>query len=81
MDKLLIRGGNPLRGTVTISGSKNSALPILAASILSEESLRIANVPHLNDVTTMIELLGTIGLDVTVAVSDTHLTLPTKRIV
>ena len=66
MDKLLIRGGNPLRGTVTISGSKNSALPILAASILSEESLRIANVPHLNDVTTMIELLGTIGLDVTV---------------
>lgn len=66
MDKLLIRGGNPLTGTVTISGSKNSALPILAASILSEESLRIANVPHLNDVTTMIELLGTIGLDVTV---------------
>ncbi len=66
MDKLLIRGGNPLRGTVTISGSKNSALPILAASILSEESLRITNVPHLNDVTTMIELLGTIGLDVTV---------------
>ncbi len=66
MDKLLIRGGNPLTGTVTISGSKNSALPILAASILSEESLRIVNVPHLNDVTTMIELLGTIGLDVTV---------------
>ena len=66
MDKLLIRGGNPLTGTVTISGSKNSALPILAASILSEASLRIANVPHLNDVTTMIELLGTIGLDVTV---------------
>jgi UDP-N-acetylglucosamine 1-carboxyvinyltransferase len=66
VDKLLIRGGNPLTGTVTISGSKNSALPILAASILSEESLRIANVPHLNDVTTMIELLGTIGLDVTV---------------
>tara|TARA_B100000586_G_scaffold210862_1_gene157982 strand:+ start:1840 stop:3108 length:1269 start_codon:yes stop_codon:yes gene_type:complete len=66
VDKLLIRGGNPLAGTVTISGSKNSALPILAASILSEESLRIANVPHLNDVTTMIELLGTIGLDVTV---------------
>lgn len=66
MDKLLIRGGNPLTGTITISGSKNSALPILAASILSEASLRIANVPHLNDVTTMIELLGTIGLDVTV---------------
>ena len=66
MDKLLIRGGNPLRGTITISGSKNSALPILAASILSEESLRIANVPHLNDVTTMIELLGTLGVDVTV---------------
>ena len=66
MDKLLIRGGNPLRGAITISGSKNSALPILAASILSEESLRIANVPHLNDVTTMIELLGTLGVDVTV---------------
>jgi len=55
-----------LTGTVAISGSKNSALPILASSILSEASLRISNVPHLNDVTTMIELLGTIGLDVTV---------------
>ena len=66
MDKLLIRGGSPLTGTVAISGSKNSALPILASSILSEASLRISNVPHLNDVTTMIELLGTIGLDVTV---------------
>ena len=55
-----------MTGTVAISGSKNSALPILASSILSEASLRISNVPHLNDVTTMIELLGTIGLDVTV---------------
>ena len=66
MDKLLIRGGRPLRGELKISGAKNAALPILAATLLAEEPLTIRNLPHLNDVTTMIELLGCMGVGVTV---------------
>ncbi|MEM1435043.1 MAG: UDP-N-acetylglucosamine 1-carboxyvinyltransferase, partial [Pseudomonadota bacterium] len=66
MDKLLIEGGHRLEGTLKISGSKNSALPILAAALLTPEPVQIANVPHLNDVTTMIELLGTLGADVVI---------------
>ena len=58
MDKFLIEGGLALHGEVTISGAKNSALPILASSLLSDEPMEIANVPHLHDVTTTIELLG-----------------------
>jgi UDP-N-acetylglucosamine 1-carboxyvinyltransferase len=66
MDKLQITGGRPLRGDVRISGAKNAALPILAASLLASESVSIGNVPHLRDVTTMIELLGRMGVAVTV---------------
>jgi UDP-N-acetylglucosamine 1-carboxyvinyltransferase len=66
MDKLQITGGRPLRGDVRISGAKNSALPILAASLLASEPVSIGNVPHLRDVTTMIELLGRMGVAVTV---------------
>jgi UDP-N-acetylglucosamine 1-carboxyvinyltransferase len=66
MDKLQITGGRPLRGDVRISGAKNAALPILAASLLASESVSIGNVPHLRDVTTMIELLGRMGVGVTV---------------
>ena len=61
MDKLIITGGQSLHGTVKISGAKNAVLPILAGSILSDESIRINNIPHLNDVTTMVELLGRMG--------------------
>lgn len=68
MDKLIIEGGVPLAGEVRISGAKNAALPILCASILSGEPLHVANVPHLRDVTTMLELLAQIG--VTVSVDD-----------
>lgn len=64
MDKLLITGGSPLSGDVRISGSKNAALPILAATLLSEEPVRLSNIPHLNDITTMIELLGCLGVEV-----------------
>lgn len=64
MDKLLIRGGNQLEGKIYASGAKNSALPILAASLLADSPLRVSNLPHLNDVTTMIELLGSMGLDI-----------------
>jgi len=64
MDKLAICGGVPLAGEIRISGAKNAALPILAASLLSAEALRVRNVPHLHDITTMIELLGSMGVDV-----------------
>lgn len=61
MDKLIINGGKPLFGDVNISGAKNSALPIMAATILSSDNVTLANVPHLKDVTTMMELLGQLG--------------------
>ncbi len=61
MDKLIINGGKPLFGDVIISGAKNAALPIMAATILASDNVTIANVPHLKDVTTMMELLGQLG--------------------
>ena len=66
MDKLAIRGGNSLSGTVTISGAKNAALPILAGTLLAEEPVTVGNVPHLKDVTTMLSLLQMMGVQVTV---------------
>lgn len=65
MDKLLIEGGPPLDGEVRISGSKNSALPILAATLLAEGPVHISNVPHLKDVTTMLALLRCMGVELT----------------
>jgi UDP-N-acetylglucosamine 1-carboxyvinyltransferase len=64
MDKLVIQGGAPLSGEVRISGAKNAALPILCASLLTREPLKIGNVPHLHDVTTMLNLLGQMGVAV-----------------
>jgi UDP-N-acetylglucosamine 1-carboxyvinyltransferase len=64
VDKLLIRGGVPLSGEVRISGAKNAALPIMCAALLSAEPLRLANVPHLRDVTTLLNLLGGMGVAV-----------------
>ncbi len=66
MDYFVIRGGKPLQGRIAISGAKNAALPILAASLLTSEELRLNNVPHLNDITTMVELLGALGAEVAV---------------
>ena len=66
MDKLLIKGGRTLAGKVTISGAKNAALPILAGTLLASEPVRISNVPHLKDVTTMLSLLQILGVQVTV---------------
>ena len=63
VDKLLIRGGKPLDGEIRISGAKNSALPILAATLLADEPVTVGNLPHLNDITTMIELLGRLGVE------------------
>ena len=64
MDKLLIRGGAPLAGEVRISGAKNAALPIMCAALLSAAPLRLTNVPHLRDVTTLLSLLGGMGVAV-----------------
>tara|TARA_B110000881_G_scaffold213205_1_gene223886 strand:+ start:4003 stop:5259 length:1257 start_codon:yes stop_codon:yes gene_type:complete len=66
VDKLAITGGAQLEGSVTISGAKNATLPILAATLLTDEPVCISNVPHLQDVTTTIELLGRMGAKVTV---------------
>ncbi len=66
MDKLIIQGGAVLLGEVWISGSKNAALPILSAALLSEGIVTIANLPHLQDVTTTIELLGALGVTVSI---------------
>lgn len=66
MEKLLIEGGKPLQGDVRISGAKNAVLPILAATLLAEGPMTIANVPHLQDVTTTMELLGRMGVSLTI---------------
>lgn len=65
VDKLLISGGAPLEGEVRASGAKNAALPILAATLLADGPTVVGNVPHLRDVTTTIELLGRMGVSVT----------------
>jgi UDP-N-acetylglucosamine 1-carboxyvinyltransferase len=66
MDKLQIQGGVPLEGEVRISGAKNATLPILAAALLADDPVMVANVPHLKDVTTTVELLGRMGATVTI---------------
>ncbi|MBV2134442.1 UDP-N-acetylglucosamine 1-carboxyvinyltransferase [Pseudomonas sp. MAP12] len=63
MDKLIITGGAPLDGEIRISGAKNSALPILAATLLASEPVTVRNLPHLHDITTMIELFGRMGVE------------------
>jgi len=72
MRKLVIRGGTPLHGEIRISGAKNAALPILAATLLAAEPVTIRNMPHLADVTTMVSLLRGMGVDVTI---DQHLSV------
>jgi UDP-N-acetylglucosamine 1-carboxyvinyltransferase len=64
--KLAITGGRPLAGDVRISGAKNACLPILAACLLADDEVTVGNVPHLRDITTTIELLGRMGVEVTV---------------
>jgi len=66
MDKLIISGGVCLNGEIAISGAKNSALPILAATLLVDEPVVVGNLPHLHDITTMIELLGCMGVGVSI---------------
>jgi len=66
MDKLMIKGGRPLCGEISISGAKNAALPILAATLLADDPVNISNVPHLHDVTTTIGLLAQMGSELTI---------------
>ena len=66
MDKLRVGGGRRLDGEIRISGAKNAALPILAGALLADAPVRITNVPHLQDITTTIELLGRLGVGVTI---------------
>ncbi|HET7569903.1 MAG TPA: UDP-N-acetylglucosamine 1-carboxyvinyltransferase [Gammaproteobacteria bacterium] len=66
MDKLLIQGGRRLEGEIRISGAKNATLPILAATLLADSPMTVGNVPHLHDVTTTIELLGRMGVGLTI---------------
>jgi UDP-N-acetylglucosamine 1-carboxyvinyltransferase len=66
MAKIVISGGEPLNGDVWISGAKNAVLPILAATLLADEPVTIGNVPHLHDVTTTMELLGQMGVQLTI---------------
>lgn len=65
MEKLLIRGGNKLSGKINCSGAKNAALPMIAATILSDEDITLKNLPYLQDITTMFELLGSMGANIT----------------
>ena len=66
MDKLIITGGAPINGEIPISGAKNAALPILAATLLADGPMLVSNVPHLHDVTTTMELLGDMGVQLVV---------------
>ena len=66
MDKLIITGGIPLEGEIRISGAKNAALPILAATLLADGPVKVGNIPHLQDITTTMELLGRMGVDLVV---------------
>ena len=64
MEKLLIKGGTSLKGEISCSGAKNAALPMIAATILSDEDIILKNLPYLQDITTMFELLGSMGADI-----------------
>jgi len=65
VDKLIIKGNKPLSGEIKISGAKNAALPILTASLLTNVPIQISNIPHLQDVTTIVSLLGQMGVNIT----------------
>lgn len=80
MQKLLVHGGKPLRGEVNISGAKNAALPILCATLLTEDPLQINNVPVLRDIATMLALLKQMGVHIETQPNPSNLTLTTKQI-
>ena len=75
MEQYVIKGGNPLNGEVEIGGAKNAALAILAAAIMTDETVTIENLPNVRDINVLLQAIAEIGA---MAVSYTHLTLPTK---
>jgi UDP-N-acetylglucosamine 1-carboxyvinyltransferase len=75
MDKIRIRGGKPLRGTVQVSGSKNAALPILIATLLTEENCRLRRVPDLQDIRTTLKVLDHIGVTCDAALGENRVDL------
>jgi UDP-N-acetylglucosamine 1-carboxyvinyltransferase len=83
MDKLIINGGRPLVGKINISGAKNASLPILAASLMCPDEITLRNLPHLQDITTMVHLLNSMGADIVIdenlnlAVNTANITNPT----
>ena len=64
MDSIRIRGGRPLEGEIEIFGAKNAALPLMAASLLTDETLTLSNIPHLTDITTLVHLLAQHGVEI-----------------
>src|SRR5262245_51817504 len=64
MDRIRISGGRSLKGEIQISGAKNAALPLMAAALLTDETLRLANLPHLADIVTMANLLAQHGVSI-----------------
>ncbi len=80
MDKFLIKGGKPLHGTVSISGAKNSALPLMAAALLTSDQVSVHNIPKVRDLITMSKLLAFMGASVSVTeipASDYTISAPT----
>src|ERR1051326_3803697 len=72
MDKFVIRGGNPLLGTVRISGAKNAALPAMAAALLTEEPIVLENIPQVRDIETTRRLLASMGAEVELGYGRAH---------
>jgi UDP-N-acetylglucosamine 1-carboxyvinyltransferase len=72
MDKLVIEGGKKLSGKVIVAGAKNAALPLMAACLVTEDPVRILNIPHLSDITTMASLLVQMGVDLSVESTKEH---------
>src|SRR5471032_1585375 len=73
MDKFVVRGGNPLLGTIKVSGAKNSALPCMAAAILTEDEIILENIPQVRDIDTERRLLASMGAEVALIASETGL--------
>ena len=82
MDRLILRGGQPLKGTIPISGAKNAALPLMTASLLTPDPLTLSNIPDLADITTLSEVLSEHGTEITLRKQDGAriLRLTTSRI-
>ncbi|HEY6132214.1 MAG TPA: UDP-N-acetylglucosamine 1-carboxyvinyltransferase, partial [Halioglobus sp.] len=78
MEKILITGNGPLRGEVRVAGAKNAALPIIAASLLSAEPLRISNIPGVRDISTVLQLMELLGAQV--ERSGTELTIDSSKV-